>query len=431
MALVLADRVQQTGTANTTVSFTLSGSVTGFQSFAVVGNTNTTYYSALDGTGNWEVGIGTYATGGTLTRTTIISSSNAGAAVTFSGTVNVIVTYPSAYSVVSANSGKNSEFAATTALVFQQTAAPTGWTKVTTNNDAALRVVSGTAGTGGTVGFTTAFASQAVSGSVATTGSTTATGSVADTGTTTAAGTVGTSGSTTATGSVADTASATAGGSVATTGSTTATGTNATVTGSVSTSITGVSGSVSTSTSTSTGITYLNDPYYMPSHAHRVGINANTAYTSGNIDWSFGGPATCGFSSDGPYGWAVQNTDGNSWYAGSNGYHNHSASSSSSSSFSFSSGSASSSFSGSAPIFTGTAHTHTGGAFTGTAHSHTNGAFTGVAHTHTGGTFTGTGHTHTSGAFTGVGHTHTSGAFTGTAINLAVKYVDVIVATKD
>jgi len=99
MALVLADRVQQTGTANTTVSFTLSGSVTGFQSFAVVGNGNTTYYSAVDGSGNWEVGIGTYATGGTLTRTTILSSSNSGSAVTFSGTVSVVLTYPSEKSV--------------------------------------------------------------------------------------------------------------------------------------------------------------------------------------------------------------------------------------------------------------------------------------------------------------------------------------------
>ena len=99
MALVLADRVQQTGVANTTVSFTLSGSVTGFQSFAAVGNGNTTYYSAFDASGNWEVGVGTYATGGTLTRTTIISSSNSGSAVTFSGTVDVFVTYPSGKSV--------------------------------------------------------------------------------------------------------------------------------------------------------------------------------------------------------------------------------------------------------------------------------------------------------------------------------------------
>ena len=100
MALVLADRVQQTGTANTTVSFTLSGSVTGFQSFSVIGNTNTTYYAATDASGNWEVGIGTYSTTGpTLTRTTILSSSNAGSAVTFSGTVNVFVTYPADTSV--------------------------------------------------------------------------------------------------------------------------------------------------------------------------------------------------------------------------------------------------------------------------------------------------------------------------------------------
>jgi hypothetical protein len=100
MALALNDRVQQQGTANTTVSFTLTSLVTGFQSFAVVGNGNTTYYSATDAAGNWEVGIGTYSTTGpTLTRTTILSSSNSNTAVTFSGVVNVFVTYPSSKSV--------------------------------------------------------------------------------------------------------------------------------------------------------------------------------------------------------------------------------------------------------------------------------------------------------------------------------------------
>jgi hypothetical protein len=100
MALILADRVQQTGTANTTVSFTLSGSVTGFQSFAAVGNGNTTFYAATDASGNWESGLGTYATSGpTLTRTTVYASSNSGSAVTFSGSVNVFVTYPSSRSV--------------------------------------------------------------------------------------------------------------------------------------------------------------------------------------------------------------------------------------------------------------------------------------------------------------------------------------------
>jgi len=100
MALVLADRVQQTGTANTTVSFTLSANVTGYQSFTVIGNGNTTYYAATDVSGNWEAGIGTYSTSGpTLTRTTILSSSNSGSAVTFVGTVTVFVTYPSGKSV--------------------------------------------------------------------------------------------------------------------------------------------------------------------------------------------------------------------------------------------------------------------------------------------------------------------------------------------
>jgi hypothetical protein len=100
MALVLADRVQQTGAANTTISFTLSGSVTGYQTFTAIGNTNTTFYAATDSTGNWEVGIGTYSTTGpTLTRTTILSSSNSGSAVTFSGTCNIFATYPSSKSV--------------------------------------------------------------------------------------------------------------------------------------------------------------------------------------------------------------------------------------------------------------------------------------------------------------------------------------------
>jgi hypothetical protein len=53
-----------------------------------------------------------------------------------------------------------------TAMLFAQTSAPTGWTKSTTHNNKALRVVSGTASSGGSVAFTTAFASQAVAGTV-------------------------------------------------------------------------------------------------------------------------------------------------------------------------------------------------------------------------------------------------------------------------
>jgi hypothetical protein len=100
MALVLKNRVQETGTANTTVSFTLSGAIQGFQAFSSIGNGNTTYYTATDASGNWEVGIGTYSTTGpTLTRTTILSSSNSGSAVTFSGTVNLWVDYPAEKSI--------------------------------------------------------------------------------------------------------------------------------------------------------------------------------------------------------------------------------------------------------------------------------------------------------------------------------------------
>ena len=128
MALVLADRVQQTGTANTTVSFTLSGSVTGYQSFAVVGNTNTTYYAATDTSGNWEVGIGTYSTTGpTLTRTTVVASSNSGSAVTFSGTVNVFVTYPSEKSVNLDGSGNVSALGTVSSGVWQGTAVAVGY----------------------------------------------------------------------------------------------------------------------------------------------------------------------------------------------------------------------------------------------------------------------------------------------------------------
>lgn len=57
-------------------------------------------------------------------------------------------------------------FPSGTKMLFAQTTAPTGWTKDTTHDNKALRVVSGTAGSGGSVGFTTAFASQAVSGTV-------------------------------------------------------------------------------------------------------------------------------------------------------------------------------------------------------------------------------------------------------------------------
>ena len=63
-------------------------------------------------------------------------------------------------SIDSAHLHTNAVFASGTKMIFNQTAAPTGWTKVTSSNDVALRLVSGTVGTGGSVAFETAFASQ-------------------------------------------------------------------------------------------------------------------------------------------------------------------------------------------------------------------------------------------------------------------------------
>jgi hypothetical protein len=139
MALALNDRVQQTGTANTTVSFTLTGTVVGFQSFAVIGNGNTTFYAATDVSGNWEVGVGTYSTSGpTLTRTTILSSSNSGSAVTFSGTVTVFVTYPSEQSVNLDASGNVSALGTVTSGVWNGSTIPVayGGTGVTASSGA-------------------------------------------------------------------------------------------------------------------------------------------------------------------------------------------------------------------------------------------------------------------------------------------------------
>ena len=100
MALVLADRVQETTTTTGTGAVTLAGATNGYQTFAAVGDGNSTYYT-IAGISEWEVGIGTYtASGTTLSRTTVLSSSNSGSLVSFSaGTKNVFVTYPASVAV--------------------------------------------------------------------------------------------------------------------------------------------------------------------------------------------------------------------------------------------------------------------------------------------------------------------------------------------
>jgi len=120
MALVLKDRVQETSTTTGTGTLTLAGAVTQFQTFsAAVGNGNTTYYTIYNAGGSqWEVGLGTVGAG-TLSRDTVLSSSNANALVSFTGTLYVFGDYPADKAVFKDASGviNNTTFNATTSVI--------------------------------------------------------------------------------------------------------------------------------------------------------------------------------------------------------------------------------------------------------------------------------------------------------------------------
>ena len=110
MAIVIADRVKETTTTAGTGAVTLLGASTGFQSFAAVGNANTTYYTIAAQIGNeWEVGIGTYTSSGTtLARTTVLANSlgTQPSALSFSaGTKDVFVTYPAGRAIYGNTTG--------------------------------------------------------------------------------------------------------------------------------------------------------------------------------------------------------------------------------------------------------------------------------------------------------------------------------------
>jgi hypothetical protein len=104
MALVLNDRVKETSTSTGTGTVNLAGAEVGFETFvAGIGNTNTTYYAIVHQTAaEFEVGLGTVSdsTPDTLSRTTILSSSNSDSAVDFSaGTKDVFCTLPASKTV--------------------------------------------------------------------------------------------------------------------------------------------------------------------------------------------------------------------------------------------------------------------------------------------------------------------------------------------
>jgi hypothetical protein len=148
MAFIVDDRVRETTTIVGTGPVTTLGAPNGFQSFgSVMSVGDTTWYAIVQPGGNWETGIATYTASNTLARTTVISSSNAGSLVSFPvGSKDVFITQPAK---------KAQPFPSGTLMLFQQSAAPPYWTKQTTHNDKALRVVSGAASYGGTNAFST------------------------------------------------------------------------------------------------------------------------------------------------------------------------------------------------------------------------------------------------------------------------------------
>jgi hypothetical protein len=123
MALILKDRVKETTAVTSTGTATLLGASTGYQSFSVIGNGNTCYYTiAAQTTNEWEVGIGTYTSPDQLSRDTVLSSSNSGSLVNFSaGTKDVFVAQPSSKAVYTdASNIINTSGNAATTVTFTQ-----------------------------------------------------------------------------------------------------------------------------------------------------------------------------------------------------------------------------------------------------------------------------------------------------------------------
>jgi hypothetical protein len=103
MALVVKDRVKSSTTTTGTGTITLGAAAAGFQAFSVIGDGNTTYYTIVDTVnGTWEVGIGIYTSSGTtLSRDTVLDSSNSGSLVNFAaGSKDVFVAYPAERAVI-------------------------------------------------------------------------------------------------------------------------------------------------------------------------------------------------------------------------------------------------------------------------------------------------------------------------------------------
>jgi hypothetical protein len=105
MAFIIKDRVKESTTSTGTGAITLGGAAATFDTFqSYMTNGDTTYYAIVhttSGTDEWEVGLGTWNTGNTLTRTTVLAGSNGTSAQTFSaGAKDVFMTYPAAHAAL-------------------------------------------------------------------------------------------------------------------------------------------------------------------------------------------------------------------------------------------------------------------------------------------------------------------------------------------
>jgi len=237
-------------------------------------------------------------------------------------------------------------FASGTKMLFQQTSAPTGWTKVTSHNNKALRVVSGSASSGGSNAFTSAFAARGIS---------------ANASNTTAGGNVSVS-----------VANATQGGNVSIG--------NTTAGGNVSISSVSTSGSVNSHTLSVNEIPSHTHSTRVGGHNQRSRANANPAVLAPPSNSSIAARSGSKYFSTGDF--ATNATGGG-------GGHSHG--------------------------FSGSSHNHNG-SLSGTAHNH-NASFSGSAHSH-----------NASGSFSGSAHNHSISVGN---LDMAVQYVDVIIASKN
>ena len=155
MAFLIKDRVLETCSSPGTGAVTLLGAVTGYQSFSTAfssTNGTTTYYCIADqGGANWEVGLGTWNTGNTLSRTTVYASSNGGSTVNFaSGTQNVFCTYPAEYAVYQGGPLGTPSSGTVTNLTGTASININGTVGATTQNTGAFTTVTANASTSGT-----------------------------------------------------------------------------------------------------------------------------------------------------------------------------------------------------------------------------------------------------------------------------------------